>query len=56
MRRQKGNQLLQIVHRLLSHRTEGELNIDDNQEVVVSPEVGQSLKEDNVTNVIKNVT
>jgi hypothetical protein len=34
----------------------GELNADNNQEVVASPEAGQSPKEDNATIVVKNVT
>jgi gag-polypeptide of LTR copia-type len=42
--------------RLLSHRTRGELNADNNQEIVASPEAGQSPKEDNATIVVKNVT
>jgi hypothetical protein len=56
MKRQEGSQLIQMVHRLLSQRTGGELNADNNQEVVASPEAGQSPKEDNATIVVKKVT
>jgi hypothetical protein len=55
MQRQEGSQLIQMVHMLLSHRTGGELNVDNNQEVVASPEAGQSPKKDNATIVVKKV-
>jgi hypothetical protein len=56
MKRQEGSQLIQMVHMLFSQRTGGELNADNNQEVVASPEAGQSPKENNATIMIKKVT
>jgi hypothetical protein len=53
MKRQEESQLIQMVHKPLSQRTEGDLNTNDNQEVVASPEAGQSSKEDDATIVVK---
>ncbi|XP_047319344.1 linoleate 13S-lipoxygenase 2-1, chloroplastic-like [Impatiens glandulifera] len=51
MRRKEGSQLIQIVHRPLSQRTGEELNTDNNQEVIASPEADQNLMKNNVITV-----